>query len=121
MLVLISTLHGRYVCYSVARLCVTLHDPMDCSPPGSSVHGVLQARVLEWVAMIHFSRSGRYNRVHVLEVRQHRSEGTDQGPTVQMFPREARPTEWLPSLLSFHTTHPPIHPSHHQSAFTDRQ
>ena len=29
------------------RLC----DPMDCSPPGSSVHGILQARILEWVAM----------------------------------------------------------------------
>ena len=29
--------------------CLTLCDPMDCSPPGSSVHGILQARVLEWV------------------------------------------------------------------------
>ena len=35
--------------------CPTLCDPMDCSPPGSSVHGILQARVLEWVAMS-FSR-----------------------------------------------------------------
>ena len=39
----------------VAQLCPTLCDPMDCSPPGSSVHGILQARVLEWVA-ISFSR-----------------------------------------------------------------
>ena len=31
--------------------CPTLCDPMDCSPPGSSVHGSLQARILEWVAM----------------------------------------------------------------------
>ena len=31
-------------------LCCTLCDPMDCSPPGSSVHGILQARTLEWVA-----------------------------------------------------------------------
>ena len=31
--------------------CSTLCDPMDCSPPGSSVHGILQARVLEWTAM----------------------------------------------------------------------
>ena len=30
---------------------VTLCDPMDCSPPGSSVHGILQARILEWVAI----------------------------------------------------------------------
>ena len=36
---------------SVAQSCLTLFDPMDCSPPGSSVHGILQARILEWVAM----------------------------------------------------------------------
>ena len=35
--------------------CPTLCDPMDCSPPGSSAHGILQARILEWVA-ISFSR-----------------------------------------------------------------
>ena len=33
------------------QLCLTLCDPMDCSPSGSSVHGILQARILEWVAM----------------------------------------------------------------------
>ena len=33
------------------QLCITLSDPMDCSPPGSSVHGILQARILEWVAL----------------------------------------------------------------------
>ena len=33
----------------VAQSCATLSDPMDCSPPGSSVHGIFQARVLEWV------------------------------------------------------------------------
>ena len=31
--------------------CPTLSDPMDCSPPGSSVHGIFQARVLEWAAI----------------------------------------------------------------------
>ena len=35
----------------VAQSCLTLFDPMDCSPPGSSVHGILQARILEWVAI----------------------------------------------------------------------
>ena len=35
----------------VTQSCLTLFDSMDCSPPGSSVHGILQARVLEWVAM----------------------------------------------------------------------
>ena len=35
----------------VAQSCPTLIDPMDCSLPGSSVHGIFQARVLEWVAI----------------------------------------------------------------------
>ena len=35
----------------VALSCRTLRDPMDCSLPGSSVHGIFQARVLEWVAI----------------------------------------------------------------------
>ena len=39
----------------VAQLCLTLHDPMDCSLPGSSVFLTFQARTLEWVA-IPFSR-----------------------------------------------------------------
>ena len=41
----------------VAQLCQTLCDPMDCSPPGSSTHGIFQARVLEWVAIV-FSKLG---------------------------------------------------------------
>ena len=40
---------------SVAQVCPTLCGPMDCSAPGSSVHGILQARILKWVA-IPFSR-----------------------------------------------------------------
>ena len=35
----------------VTQSYLTLCDPMDCNPPGSSVHGILQARILEWVAM----------------------------------------------------------------------
>ena len=35
----------------VAQSCLTLSDPMDCSPPGSSIHGIFQARVLEWGAI----------------------------------------------------------------------
>ena len=34
-----------------SRACPTLYDPMDCSPPGSSVRGIFQARILEWVTM----------------------------------------------------------------------
>ena len=36
---------------SVAQSCPTLCDPVDCSPPDSSVHGILQARILEWIAI----------------------------------------------------------------------
>ena len=36
----------------VAQSCPTLRDPMDCSPPGFSVHGIFQARVLEWGAIV---------------------------------------------------------------------
>jgi len=45
----------------VTQSCLTLYNPMDCSPPGSSVHGILQARILEWVA-IPFSRGSSQPR-----------------------------------------------------------
>ena len=38
-------------CTKSLQSCPTLCDPMDCNLPGSSVHGILQARILEWVAM----------------------------------------------------------------------
>ena len=37
--------------FVVAQMCPTFCDPMGCSLPGSSVHGILQARILEWVAI----------------------------------------------------------------------
>ena len=45
----------------VTHSCPSHCDPMDCSPPGSSVHGILQARILEWVA-IPFSRRSSWPR-----------------------------------------------------------
>ena len=45
----------------VVQSCPTLCDPVDCSPPGSSVPGILQARVLEWVS-ISFSRGSSHPR-----------------------------------------------------------
>ena len=45
----------------VAKSCLTLCNPIDCSPPGSTVHGILQARMLEWVA-ISFSRGSSQPR-----------------------------------------------------------
>jgi len=53
------------VCVLVAQLCPTLCYPMDCSPPDSSVHGILQARIVEWVVIsfsncaIHFLSKSR--------------------------------------------------------------
>ena len=49
-----------HACF-VLQLFLTLYDPMDCSPPGSSVHGILQARILEWVA-IPLSRGSSWPR-----------------------------------------------------------
>ena len=55
---MIVFLINRYVCMcSVIQSYLTLCDPMDHSPPGSSVHGILQARILEWVAISNSSGS----------------------------------------------------------------
>ena len=48
--VVISFLTGE-VSVLVTQSCLIMCDPMDCSLPGSSVHGILQARILEWVAI----------------------------------------------------------------------
>ena len=47
------------VCVKVTQLCLTPCDAMDCSSPGSSVHGILQARIQEWIA-IPFSRGSSW-------------------------------------------------------------
>ena len=46
-----SPMHERKRKSEVAQSCLTLSDPMDCSLPGSFFHGIVQARVLEWVAI----------------------------------------------------------------------
>ena len=56
LLLFSSILHGK-----VAQSCLTLCDPVGCSLPGSSVHGIFQARVLEWIA-ISFSRGSSQPR-----------------------------------------------------------
>ena len=52
--------HERACDSSIAQPCLTLCNPVDCSPPGSSVHGILQATVLEWIAIV-FSRGSSRN------------------------------------------------------------
>ena len=69
--ILLMTIHYYYyICYDISiiiiqcvhaqllQLCLTLCDPMDCSPPDSSVHGIFQARILEWVT---FSPPGDFS------------------------------------------------------------
>ena len=41
------------VCVLATQSCLTSCNPMDYSPPGSSIHGILQARILEWAAIAH--------------------------------------------------------------------
>ena len=51
----------------VAQLCLTLSDAMDCSLPGSSVHGIFQARVLEWVAIAFSKKETKsFQTYHIL-------------------------------------------------------
>ena len=48
-----SNAHNKCVCVhaKLLQLCLTVCDPMDCSPPGSSVHGIPQARIQQWIAI----------------------------------------------------------------------
>ena len=55
----------HYSCCLVAKSCLTLCDPMDCSPPGYSVRGISQARILEWIA-ISSSRGSSPPRVKLI-------------------------------------------------------
>ena len=49
---LFYSLHDNMcVCATSLQPCPTLHNPMDCSPPGFSLHGILQAGILEWIAL----------------------------------------------------------------------
>ena len=50
-------LNSKHINCPVAQSCPTLCGPMDCSPPGSSVHGIFQARILDWVAIPYFRGS----------------------------------------------------------------
>ena len=51
------------------QLCQTLYDPVDRSPPGSSVHGILQARIVEWIAMLSSKRSSQSrDQTHVSNI-----------------------------------------------------
>ena len=52
----------------VAQSCPTLSDPMDCSPPGSSIRGIFQARVLEWGAIAFSETCHSYLKIEELNI-----------------------------------------------------
>ena len=52
----------------VAQSCPTLRDPMDCSLPGSSAHGIFQARVLEWVAIAFSEKKKKYTLLYIKQI-----------------------------------------------------
>ena len=63
----------------VTQSCLTLSNPMDCSPPGSSVHGIFQARVLEWGAI---AFSNDQPRQHIKKQRHYFA---NRGPSSQSY------------------------------------
>ena len=63
----------------VTQSCPTLSDPMDCSPPGSAIHGIFQARVLEWGA-IAFS-----NDQPTKHIKKQRHYFASKGPSSQSY------------------------------------
>ena len=75
----------------VAQSCLPLSDPMDCSPPGSSIHGIFQARVLEWGA-IAFSAGGTSGKEPTCQCRRCKRQGFN--PWVGKIPwrRARKPT-----------------------------
>ena len=75
------------LCFSVAKLCLTLCNPMNCSLPGSSVHGISQAKILEWVA-ISFSGESSWPRDWTSRVRLSATPSTIQSTEI------SRPEYW---------------------------
>ena len=51
ILILLHLFGNSGDCVLVTQSCLTLCNPRDCSPPDSSVHGILRARILEWIAI----------------------------------------------------------------------
>ena len=56
----------HFCCCSVAKSCLTLCDPMNYSLPGSSVYGILQARILEWVAILFFTQPPELLEINIV-------------------------------------------------------
>ena len=88
----------------VAQSCPTLCHPVDCSPPGSSVRGILQARILQCVA-ISYSRASSQPRDQLIREKRPSDTGTEQGvlkeksPGEEVWVSQPRKELWAPSDL----------------------
>ena len=93
----------------VAQSCPTLCDPVDCSPPGSSIHGILQARILEWVA-ISFSRGSSLTQGSNpgIELRSPalQADALTSEPPGKPFSYHASPNSSLTPAVLLHTSRP---------------
>ena len=84
----------------VAQSCPTLCDPVDCSPPGSSVHGIPQARVLEWVA-ISFSRGSSLQGIEPRSPALQADALTCEPPGKPIVEEGCRKTEWKIYIFAY--------------------
>ena len=109
--------HLEYLHFSESELtqsCLTLCDPMDCSLPGSSIHGILQARILEWGA-ISFSRGSSQPRDGTWVCR------TADRPALYLLShREARCLHFACVKRSDDSSAPSLRPPRHRCALTGR-
>ena len=77
------------------KLCPTLFNPVGCSPPGSSVHGVLQARILEWLAVPSSRESSQCrDQIHISYFYLH----WEVGLFLSLVP-PGKPTDWIASVI----------------------
>ena len=79
----------------VAQSCLTLSGLMNCSPPGSSVHGIFQARVLEWGAIA-------FSGIYIYIERERERDLPGGGSVVKHLPANAGDTGSIPDLGRFH-------------------
>ena len=90
----------------VTQSCLTLRDPMDCSPPGSSIHGIFQARVLQWGAIAFSDNTFIFKSVQ-FDKTQHTHIPVKPAPQKTMS-TSITPKGFILSMPSFHPN------SHHQ-------
>ena len=74
------------LCVLVSQWCLTLCDPMGCSPPGSSIHGIFQARILEWVAISFLTQGSNLSLVYCRQ-------------TLYCLIYQGSPSQWHTNLL----------------------